>query len=442
MKRILIVSIAWLAVIDVGAALAETVVPLNDDQGVTMVMQAGVRERFNDILAQPDSPFEAGLARLALLRSQYQLEQANLMADECIAAQSELNERGLVCSMFKLGNARIAGNLPAFAEQALEIQRKYYSLVREKSKITDATLRGIAGIDMEKLIKLPEMRVESVKDTSVINYQQMPMMSPEIIPPELRSKMKAAPSHTPYIMTKVNGIDVGFLVDTGATITLINPKMATQLGVHPTTALGSSSNGFGISKKVDYAIVDSLTIGGVVLHHWPIGITDIQLPFPVIGLDTLARLGTVRLDKNSLTIYGDKSVKPTCDKPMQLGSELSGYNINISYPLHVSGKLFFAVLDTGSILDKVSGTKILATQSTFDGPKKKTYAMTAYGVVSSNSYVIKSEIQLDKKEESIDVNVDEKQESFFSYVIGSDILVDHALFMDFKKGVLCILDEN
>ena len=213
MKRIFIVSIAWLAVIDVGAALAETPPPVsvNDDQGVTKAMQAGLRERFKEIVAQPDSPFEAGLARLALLRSQYQLEQANLMADECIAAQSEINERGLVCSMFKLGNARIAGNLPSFAEQALEIQRKYYSRVREKSNVTDATLLGIGGIDIGKLIKLPEMRVESIKDTSIISYQQTPVIPPEIIPPELRPKLMHFPLHTPYIIAEVNGNDVGFL---------------------------------------------------------------------------------------------------------------------------------------------------------------------------------------------------------------------------------------
>ena len=232
-------------------------------------------------------------------------------------------------------------------------------------------------------------------------------------------------------------------MDTGVSITLINPKMATHLGVYPTTSVGaSSSNGFGTSKKVDYAIVDSLTIGGVVLHHWPIGITETQFPFPVIGMDTLARLGTVRLDKNSLTIYGDKSIKPTCDKPMRLGSELSGYGINISYPFYVNGKQFTAALDTGQLFEKVAGTKMLAKQLKFTGPKKKKTIITTYGSASSNSYAINSEIQLDKKKEFVDVNIDEERESLFSYVIGSDILVDHDLFMDFKNGVLCIFDEN
>ena len=440
MKKLLAVNAALAIMVSTPLSLAKTTTTttstIYDDQGVTKAMPTGDRERLDEIRTRPDSPFEAGLARLAILRTQYKLQEANAMADECIAAQGQnINGFGFICAIFKAGNALLEGDRSSWARQAMEIRQKYYGLLREKDGNPSATLVDIESIDLTKFIHLPAVKVDINQETNSINYEAMPNFFKET-----RKDQDFFPTQTPYISAKINGNDFRFLVDTGASLSFINTKMAAQLALQPVTTIGSTDTALGISRRLDLAIVDSFVIGGVTLHHWPVGVTDTQVP--VIGLDTLARLGAIQMDRKSMTIYGKQAITPSCDKAMRLGSELGGYRMKIAYPIYVNEELSPALLDTGSLSEIIRGTKFLADQEKYAGTRKKVKVSTAHGAIVSNQYTKNVKIQMDKRNELVNMNVDDKEDRPLPYVLGAALLNRHSIFMDFKKGLLCIFDEN
>lgn len=88
---------------------------------------------------------------------------------------------------------------------------------------------------------------------------------------------------------RINGGTVRFLVDTGATRVALGPGQARQLGLDPTrgqVGYAQTANG---AIRVSRLKLDSVEIGGIVLHNVDAEIGAADMPFVLLGMSFLNR---------------------------------------------------------------------------------------------------------------------------------------------------------
>jgi aspartyl protease family protein len=94
-----------------------------------------------------------------------------------------------------------------------------------------------------------------------------------------------------FIMGQVNGQPVRFLVDTGASETVLSPADARRLGVDPATLRfdhsAETANGIGYGAPFT---ADSLTVGQIKLTGFPMVINQAPMSSSLLGLTFLGRL--------------------------------------------------------------------------------------------------------------------------------------------------------
>ena len=97
-----------------------------------------------------------------------------------------------------------------------------------------------------------------------------------------------------FLDAKVEGAELSFLVDTGATLTILSEKDAQAIGIEP---VGTRPiKGIGGSVTARTAMVD-VTIDGQTIDNLEIAVVE-DVPHSLLGLDALHHLGNPRLTFN------------------------------------------------------------------------------------------------------------------------------------------------
>ena len=106
-----------------------------------------------------------------------------------------------------------------------------------------------------------------------------------------------------WVRAKVNGVDGNFMIDTGATLTAISAPLAERAGLEPRRGgipiMLGTANG---TVQAHVATVDSLTFGNVNASGTDAAIAESFGDFNVIGMNVLARLGSWRVEDNTLIL--------------------------------------------------------------------------------------------------------------------------------------------
>lgn len=113
---------------------------------------------------------------------------------------------------------------------------------------------------------------------------------------------RAADGHF-YIRTRVNGVDIRFLVDTGATSTVLDPRDAARVGLDPRRLSFSqtfrTANGIVRGAPVTLARVE---IGQVMLRDVRASVNEVGLGSSLLGISTLKRFRRWRVEDGTLTL--------------------------------------------------------------------------------------------------------------------------------------------
>jgi aspartyl protease family protein len=113
---------------------------------------------------------------------------------------------------------------------------------------------------------------------------------------------RAADGHF-YIRTRVNGVDIRFLVDTGATSTVLDPRDAARVGLDPRRLSFSqtfrTANGIVRGAPVTLARVE---IGQVMLRDVRASVNEVGLGSSLLGISTLERFRRWRVEDGTLTL--------------------------------------------------------------------------------------------------------------------------------------------
>lgn len=102
---------------------------------------------------------------------------------------------------------------------------------------------------------------------------------------------------------QVNGRDVAFLIDTGATYTAFPEAMARDLGIvvdkSGFPSVSSTANGNVMDWR---AQVESLRVGGIVRNDFPVRVTEGQLDGALLGMNWLSTLKSWRVEGREMVL--------------------------------------------------------------------------------------------------------------------------------------------
>ena len=96
-----------------------------------------------------------------------------------------------------------------------------------------------------------------------------------------------------HIIGKVNGLEVNFLIDTGASDTVLTPSDAQRLGINPAmldySRVYGTANGFGRGAPV---ALDTLSVGPLVFYDFPASVNQSEMRSSLLGMSFLRRLAS------------------------------------------------------------------------------------------------------------------------------------------------------
>ncbi|WP_291173493.1 TIGR02281 family clan AA aspartic protease [Erythrobacter sp.] len=106
-----------------------------------------------------------------------------------------------------------------------------------------------------------------------------------------------------WVRAEINGEPGNFMIDTGATLTAISAPLAERAGLEPRRGgipiMLGTANG---TVQAHVATVESLTFGNVSASGTDAAIAESFGDFNVIGMNVLARLGSWRVEDNTLIL--------------------------------------------------------------------------------------------------------------------------------------------
>jgi aspartyl protease family protein len=108
-----------------------------------------------------------------------------------------------------------------------------------------------------------------------------------------------------YVIGKVNGAPVRFVVDTGSTDIVLSPTDAERAGLHPSDDSfllpSQTANGVGYGAP---ATVDSLSVGPIRMTEVPVQINKAPMGVSLLGMSFLRRLDSFEVRDDRLVLRG------------------------------------------------------------------------------------------------------------------------------------------
>lgn len=130
--------------------------------------------------------------------------------------------------------------------------------------------------------------------------------SREILPPE-EAPARTIRRHADglfYVEAEANGQSIRFVVDTGATVVVLNREDAEKLGLPFDSLAGKGSiRTVGGSTDMRWAKIPRLDMAGKRIEQLNAAVIDKGLPVSLMGQNALEQLGTVTLRGDTMTIH-------------------------------------------------------------------------------------------------------------------------------------------
>lgn len=162
----------------------------------------------------------------------------------------------------------------------------------------------IAALGISMGLGLPSAdAMPHVPETAMASYVEAPMEATQNIAGSTHEILPASDGLY-YLDAKLtNGRSMRFLVDTGASVTVLTAQDARLMGVSADPSVSAAklrtAGGTTVAKS---ATIGSMTIAGRELRNIEAAIIDNGLPVSLLGQNALSELGTITLGNGRLTI--------------------------------------------------------------------------------------------------------------------------------------------
>jgi predicted aspartyl protease len=253
-------------------------------------------------------------------------------------------------------------------EQGIKIEKIYHYL---DYRPIDKTVQPYKVVEYSGSKKVSDTIIESITLDNTVSDAEFSMPK-EIVPPRLLAGSLTVPfdysSNEIIIQATVNGTkDLRFIIDTGATQSILDRALARELGT-PTDANLSMTTGAG-SIQTEALQVDKLTIGDLQLTKVPFATADLASfgatattkTAGLLGANVLKRfLMTIDYENQKLTFADPNKVEvPAGAAAIKTVPSLGMAGIAVEGNLDGKQKVTF-LIDTGAAFDNISESKVSA----------------------------------------------------------------------------------
>jgi clan AA aspartic protease (TIGR02281 family) len=271
----------------------------------------------------------------------------------------------------------IASSYPGIdLEQGLKIEKMYHYL---DYRPIGKTIQPFKVLEFSGSKKVSETIIDSIVADDTITDATFTMPK-EVVPPRLLAGPVTIPfdysSNEIIIQATVNGTkELRFIVDTGATQSIIDKTLARQVGT-PTESNLSMTTGSG-SIQTEAVKVDKLSIGDLQLTNIPFATADLSTfggapstrPAGLIGANVLKRfLMTIDYENQKITFADPTKVDvPPGATAVNTTPSLGMAGMAVEGNIDGKQKVTF-LIDTGAALTNVAESKV---KSILSGPLYK-----------------------------------------------------------------------
>lgn len=121
------------------------------------------------------------------------------------------------------------------------------------------------------------------------------------------TKIARAPDGLFYVTGTIEGVEVRFLVDTGANLVVLTPEDARRIGVSPDNdhALGSVETASG-QAQMDRVSLDKVQVAGRNVHNIDAAVMRTGLKVSLLGQNLLSRLGPITMSGDEITLQSSR----------------------------------------------------------------------------------------------------------------------------------------
>lgn len=361
---------------------------------------------------KPPDPVTRVLAAMAIERIHYNLERADHDAAICEHALIDSQPRvALFCARFRIGDAALAQGMPAARRAAAAVAERF------RDKVPPAALAAMTRF--------------------VASHESQPALGLQRPAGRFPIPLRYTPRQsTPELEVRANGHSAMLMVDTGSSFLALGPALAERLGVRTLDAHGVTNGFFSHGVKATYGVLDTLRFGDVVMRNVPVEVIPGHVH--LFGIDLLRQLGTFRLSRKALTVYGDGDPLPACRQPLLVGSGLYGPGVRVVKAIPVDGVLRMTLIDSGA-------------SAYFSGDHVAMQRLHAYHNQRVRLRDIGPRVHAARRDEAearvilagqpfkLTFGVFEDAHLRWHYILGNGALADMDFFFDFRGHHSCLL---
>lgn len=371
--------------------------------------------------------FEQNFARAASYRATYKISRSNAEFRGCEKSIRNLDSiNRTLCSMMLAGGYFIQRDMRSWLAQVNYINQVYDPIINGYFPGRDLEFNSVPGVGKFDANSWPKYYVHFGKSSFFVNYIGRKKLN------GYEKKLKTV------VPIKINGHTYHALIDTGSSFDVIKSGLAKKLGIKPMVGYGGVTNA-DVKKMVSsMGVIQSIQLGSFYASNWPVSIIN-DVPFDVIlGLPFLSKIGRIKFEESRLFI-GANEGEHRCHSDIRFGSNISGSKTKLLTPLTVSGVKSFAYIDTGT---PVFLEGILANKG---GGKPDKIIKTLYADGSihlKKVYSKKGIINIAGFSRRVSYWEEYSRANVSPYVLGSGILSDFSLTVDFNRGKLCLVKSG
>jgi aspartyl protease family protein len=178
---------------------------------------------------------------------------------------------------------------------SLKIQLAFATL------LTTASALALATPD-HPIEPSPSASVNALAAVESVDVEARNARSDDLTGAEFTHQVQRAPDGLFYVRAQVNGEPIDFIVDSGATVTVLNRRDAERLNMPvDTLAKGRIQTASGGS-SMRWTHIREFEMGGRTLRDLRAAVVEQGLPVSLLGQNALSRLGTVTMNADTLTI--------------------------------------------------------------------------------------------------------------------------------------------